>query len=66
MEHAKIKYVVIQIPKFHLFIKIWFIVRCDFPKRDPQKGVQGIVEWNLSCSGFSAIEGLEYWYVGLA
>ena len=57
MEHAKVKYVVIQIPTFHLFIKTWLIVRCDFPKRGLQKGAQGIVEWNLSCSGFSTIEG---------
>ena len=37
LEHKKIKYVVIQIPTFLLFIKTWLIVRCDFPKRGLQK-----------------------------
>ena len=44
MGHTKIKDIVIQIPKFHLFVKTWLIVRCDSPKRGLQKGVQGIVE----------------------
>ena len=44
MEHTKIKYVVIQIPKFHSFINTWLIVRYDFPKRGLQKGVRGIFE----------------------
>ena len=44
LEHKKIKYVVIQIPKFHIFIKTWLMVRCDFPQRGLQKGVQGIFE----------------------
>ena len=44
LEHTKIKYVVIQIPKFHIFIKTLLIVRCDLPKRGLQKGVQSIVE----------------------
>ena len=44
VEHTKIKYVVTQIPKFHIFIKTWLIVRCDLPKRGLQKRVQGFVE----------------------
>ena len=29
-------YVVIQIPKFHIFIKTWLIVRCDLPKTEKE------------------------------